>query len=692
MPASPQIDSTLSRRDDTLNHLLESLPIAVITFKRGVLIAANKCFHDYIGPQISSILKPGLKLADYVKATHMVNTGFKIDNTVVDNKITELLYDTDKDGWVRERLKIYQTDSVFDEYDDGVGWWHSIHKYYPDDDTYIGIRIDINDLKTAQEKAIQASQAKSEFLANMSHEIRTPMNGVIGMAQVLEGTELTETQTECVNVIMRSGEALITIINDILDFSKVEAGKLLLENEPFDLEEAAEDVIALLGVSANQKGIELILDYRNPEGRLVIGDIGRLRQIITNLVGNAIKFTSKGFVLLKVSVVENRGLAEIDISIQDTGIGIAEESLGRIFEEFTQADGSTTRLFGGTGLGLSLTKRLVEVMAGSIKAESKLGKGTTVSVKVKLELGPVISEIATASDAKYFTGLLAGSRVLIVDDIAQNITVLAALLKSLGIQPDTASSAREAIEKINFLTTKKSKYDLLITDYQMPEISGYNLISALRKKPQFDDLKIMVLSSVMNDDVKAKVSKLDNSIYYQKPVRMSHLRSAIGKTLEPTVLSRSAKPHISQTSPDKPSGKSDVQQPKQPKQRILIAEDDATNRLVLKRMLEPMGYALDMAENGEIACQLHQARHYDLILMDISMPIMDGVKALKAIRDFEKGRPQTPIIAITAHALKNEREKFLDVGFDSYLSKPISVVNLRETLNTWLKDEEVKKA
>ena len=689
MPASPQIDSTLSRRDDTLNQLLESLPIAVITFKRGILVAANKSFHDYIGPQISSILKPGMKLTDYVRATHMVNTGFKIDNTVVDNKITELLYDTDKDGWVRERLKIYQTDSVFDEYDDGVGWWHSIHKYYPEDDTYIGIRIDINDLKRAQENAIQASKAKSEFLANMSHEIRTPMNGVIGMAQVLESTNLTETQTECVNVIMRSGEALITIINDILDFSKVEAGKLLLETEPFNMEEAVEDVIALLGVSANQKGIELILDYQNPEGRLVIGDIGRLRQIMTNLIGNAIKFTSKGFVLLKVSVVDNKGLADINISIQDTGIGIAEDHLNHIFDEFTQADGSTTRLFGGTGLGLSLTKRLVEVMAGSIKAESKLGKGTIISLKVRLELGSDIPATETASGDTYIPGLLAESRVLIVDDLKQNITVLTALLKSLGIQPDTAGSAHEAIEKINQMTAKKSQYDLLITDYQMPEISGYSLISALRKKPLFDDLQIMVLSSVMDDDVKTKVSKLDNSIYYQKPVRMSHLRTTIGKTLEPTAVSRSAELAISKTPSIKSSDKLDAQGPKH---RILIAEDDATNQLVLRRMLEPMGYALDIADNGEVACQFHQARHYDLILMDISMPIMDGVKALKAIRAFEKGRPQTPIIAITAHALKNEREKFLDAGFDSYISKPISVVNLRETLNAWLDDEAVKKA
>ena len=687
MQASPQMQDTLSKRDDTLNQLLESLPIAVITFKGGKLVAANKSFHNYIGTHVSAHLKPGLDLADYVRATHIVNSSLKVDNCVVDNAVTDSLYHTDKEAWVRERIKIYKTDSVFDEYDDGVGWWHSVNKYYPEDDTYIGIRIDINDLKNAQEQAIQASKAKSEFLANMSHEIRTPMNGVIGMAQVLQGTELTETQSECVNIIMRSGEALITIINDILDFSKVEAGKLLLESEPFDMEEAAEDVIALLGVSANQKGIELILDYQNPGNRMVIGDIGRLRQIMTNLVGNAIKFTSNGFVILKILVTENADAADIDISIQDTGIGIAKDALEHIFDEFTQADGSTTRLFGGTGLGLSLTKRLVEVMSGSIKAESKLGEGTLISIQVRFGLGDKIENLETSAQEKFSTELIDSSQVLIVDDIEQNITVLAALLKSLGIEPDTAKSAREAIKKINHMTNQKSKYDLLITDYQMPEISGYSLISALRKKPAFKDLKIMVLSSVMDDTVKNNVSKLENTVYYQKPVRMSHLRAAIGKTLEPAIAPRPTK-QASLDADTKPTATT----AKTNQTRILIAEDDATNQLVLKRMLEPLGYALDIADNGEIACQYHQARHYDLILMDISMPVMDGMKALKKIRQFETGKPSTPIIAITAHALKNEREKFLEAGFDSYLSKPISVVNLRETLNMWLEDEALKSA
>ena len=667
-------------QDDTLERVLESLPIAVVTFKAGALLAANESFHQYIGPEASAILKPGLKLRDYVAATYALNEGFKTDNAVVDSKLAEELYKTDKEGWIRERLKIYHTDSVFDEYDDDAGWWHSIHKYYPKDDTYIGIRIDINELKTAQEKAVIASQAKSEFLANMSHEIRTPMNGVVGMAQVLQGTELTDRQNECVEVIMRSGEALLTIINDILDFSKIEAGKLEFEAEPFDLEDALEDVVALLAVSANQKGIELILDYQNACGHLVVGDIGRIRQILTNLIGNAIKFTSSGFVLVRVHTQRVGDFVKIDTSIKDTGIGIAEDALERIFDEFTQADGSTTRIFGGTGLGLSITKSLVQSMKGSIVAQSDLGKGTTVFVKFDLALGAVLphAQGRLLNPAK---GLCSDSRVLIVDDLTQNLTVLGNLLENLGVQPDMATSSREAVAKIKSMMARKSKYDLIITDYQMPDIDGYSLVSALRKKPVFDTLKIIVLSSVTDDGIKNKFSKIDNCTYYQKPVRMSHLQQAIGETLQNT---RSA------LSPSEPRSR----EPFSPmhhddsaldiKKRILIAEDDKTNQMVLKMMLENLGYGIDIVDNGELACELYQSQSYDLVLMDISMPVMDGVKALNFIRDIEGGADPTPIIAITAHALKGEKENFLKMGFNSYISKPISEVDLKAEISQWL--------
>lgn len=556
-------------------------------------------------------------------------------------------------------------------------WVESAKSYYESaagEPFIIGVLTDITELKSREEalviaerKAIEASKAKSEFLANMSHEIRTPMNGVLGMTQVLQGSGLTHDQAESVKIIMRSGEALMTILNDILDFSKIEAGKLEFAAKPFDLEDAVEDVVALLGTTANQKHIELILDYKNSINHMVIGDAGRVRQILTNLVGNAIKFTSVGSVLLKVRVTSLDDMLNVDIDVKDTGIGIAEENLERIFDEFSQADGSTTRLYGGTGLGLSITKSLVKAMEGHIKAESRLGYGTNISLQLEFKAGSVVKKVPPRSQSMPLLGLPNDSRVLIVDDLDQNLVVLEGLLDSLGVKPDKASSAKDAVKKIQ---SEKSGYDLLITDYQMPEIDGYALVKAIRSKPRFNRLKILVLSSVNSDDLDVKFSKIENCRYYQKPVRLSYLRSSIQETLRATTsvpLVQTVNQQGTKTA--HATGR-----------RILIAEDDKTNQLVLKGMLENMGYEFDIADNGQIACQLHEARAYDLILMDISMPVMDGITALKRVRATELGLNLTPIIAVTAHALNGDKERFLEAGFDSHLSKPIRANLLKEML------------
>ena len=662
------------KQDNTLSQVLENLPIALITFKGGVFLTANEKFHEYIGPEITAILKPGLKLSDYVAATHARNEGLKIDSEVSGNKAVELLHGTDKEAWINERLKMYRVNDNFDEYDETIGWYKNINKYYPEDDTYIGFRIDINDLKKAQEQAEMAAQAKSEFLANMSHEIRTPMNGVIGMVQVLQGTPLNDKQTHCLDVIMRSGEALLTIINDILDFSKIEAGKLEFETEPFDLEEAAEDIIALLGVTANQKGIELILDFQNPSAHLVVGDVGRMRQILTNLVGNAIKFTESGYVLLKIQTAQIGEKLDVTMSITDTGIGISEEALEHIFDEFTQADGSTTRLFGGTGLGLSITKSLVETMKGDIKAQSILGEGTTITIELNLDTAKVNNQLADQPSDGPDVALCSNSRVLIVDDIDQNLKVLDAMLDKLDVQPDMVSSAKDAVLKLKEMAIKKSHYDLLITDYQMPEIDGFKLVSAIRKNPRFDTLKIMVLSSAMDDEIRRKFSKFNNCVYYQKPVRMSYLQSSIQKTLKPIKPANAVQP----TNQGEASG--NFTPIAKVKKRVLVAEDDKTNQIVIKMMLETLEYDFDVVANGAVACKLYQERLYDLVLMDISMPVMGGVEALIKIRAFENGKRHTPIIAVTAHALKHEKEKFLEAGFDGYLPKPITKTDLENII------------
>ena len=668
--ASP--DTTLQDHK-TLEQVLESLPVAVIAFRGGALLCANQAFHDYVGPDIAANLEPGLSLYDYVASTHAENYNAKSNNPE-----TDALHAIDKTAWVEARLGLYRNDSVMDEYDE-IGWWRLIHKYYPEDDTYIGIRIDITEVKEAQERAIIASRAKSEFLANMSHEIRTPMNGVIGMAQILEDTNLTEMQKECVGIITRSGEALITIINDILDFSKIEAGKLELDARPFNLEDAIEDVVALLGTNANEKAIELILDFDHPSERYLIGDAGRIRQILINLVGNAIKFTSKGFVLLRVVVGEAGDMLDVAITVKDTGIGIAEDALERIFDEFSQADSSTTRVYGGTGLGLSITKGLVSAMGGSIEAKSVVGEGTDISLSLKIPAGDKLPQDTPALANTSSSVLFPDARVLIVDDLPENLTVLTGQLKKLGITPDSASSPADAIKLINRTHKAGGSYDLMISDYQMPHTDGYSLVKAIRGKAVLDAMKIIVLSSVDSDQVRKKFASMDDCIFHQKPVRMSHLRRSVEATLRPAV-------NVPEPAP---SPMVEVKTAVSNQKRILIAEDDKTNQAVIRKMLEAKGYELDMIENGELACQLYKARVYDLVLMDISMPVMDGIMATKTIRALEQdtGRDKTPIIAITAHALKGQKESFLAAGFDDYLAKPIVKTDLDQKIAHWLETD-----
>ena len=661
---------TIRQDNKTLEQVLESLPVAVIAFRGGVLLCANQAFSDYVGPDIAAILEPGLSLYDYVESTHAENHHAKSHDPE-----TDALHSTNKDAWVQARLKLYQSDSVMDEFDE-IGWWRLIHKYYPEDDTYIGIRIDITELKEAQQRAVIASRAKSEFLANMSHEIRTPMNGVIGMAQILEDTDLSETQKECVGIITRSGEALITIINDILDFSKIEAGKLELDAAPFNLEDAVEDVVALLGTNANEKGVELILDFDHPANRYFVGDVGRMRQILINLVGNAIKFTSQGFVLLRVYVAERAGEFDVKIEVKDTGIGIAEEALDRIFDEFSQADSSTTRVYGGTGLGLSITKGLVKAMGGSIEASSDLGEGTHISLQLTIPAGDKLPDENRLCPASSAPVSFPDSRVLIVDDLPENLKVLTGQLKKLGITPDSAGSPVDAVKMINRAHQAGRKYDLMITDYQMPRTDGYSLVKAIRGKAALDDMNIIVLSSVDSDQVRRQFATVANCIFHQKPVRMSNLRRSIETVLCPVediptpVQAPAIGPEVLASN----------------HKRILIAEDDKTNQMVIRKMLEARGYELDIIENGELACQLYKARAYDLVLMDISMPVMDGIAAAKAIRQLETKatREAVPIIAVTAHALKGQKEGFLDAGFDDYLAKPIVKDDLDRKIARWL--------
>lgn len=388
------------------------------------------------------------------------------------------------------------------------------------------ILLDAADKQVAQVKQHEAEktvQLKAEFLANMSHEIRTPMNGVLGMVQVLRSTELDHDQISYVETIERSGDALLTIINDILDFSKVEAGKLRLDKSPFDLRNACEDVMILLGVTARDKGIELVLDFDPDVPVKLVGDAGRLRQVLTNLIGNAIKFTEEGHVICKVSGAEREGLAYLSIAVEDTGIGIAPEQMDRIFGEFAQADNSTTRRFGGTGLGLSISKSLVKLMNGELQVASNLGEGSTFSFMIELMLdrrqGRQTERPGVVS--------LANIPVLIVDDLKVNSDILKLQMEKMGATPDIASSAREAVKLIVEAHNNGRPYALMVTDYQMPEVHGLELVNKIRKRPIFNALEIIVLSSIDDPSVKRDFLAASVSSYMTKPCRSDDLKDAV---------------------------------------------------------------------------------------------------------------------------------------------------------------------
>lgn len=545
------------------------------------------------------------------------------------------------------------------------------------------VAIRTRELSEAVEKASQANEAKSAFLANMSHEIRTPMNGVMGMSQLLKKTELTEKQRMFADTIYESGNALVTIINDILDYSKIEAGKIELDPKPFHLRDAVEDVATLLGVSAREKQLDLLVRVRPGLPLNLEGDAGRIRQVLTNLVGNAIKFTEKGSVVIDVSGHESAGDVDLKIIVRDTGIGLAPEKIDLIFEEFTQAESSTTRKFGGTGLGLSITKSLVEKMGGKIYVESELGKGSDFIIELSLP----ISEMKPESPKTPIS--FREQLVLVVDDNKTNRLILRENLSAWGLRAIFADSALKGASIYKQARTKGVSIDLVLTDYHMPGHDGLDFVRAIRKIDGDAACKIIVLSSANDDSVAINFKKLGVVETFTKPARLPLLKRAIADALTDSNLEQIKSLSSTLTNPEDTNAPCNSAH----RPRILVADDNQTNRTVMRYILEPHDVEIDYAENGEIALEKYQAQRHALVFMDVSMPVMDGIEATAAIRDYEEqcGLAPVPIIAVTAHAMKGDEERMLAQGMDGYLSKPVEHDAVKALMNEWIDRPAGKK-
>jgi PAS domain S-box-containing protein len=648
--AAAQLKATAER----LKAILENAPVGiVINDREGHVIESNAAFQRICGYSAEELKET--KFSDY---THP-------DDRVKNRELFEQLKS--------HKLQSFEIEKRYIRKDGEIIWAHVIAAGL-NEETNIGIVEDITlrmreaaELRAAKEAAEAANRAKSEFLANMSHEIRTPMNGVMGMLELTLDTDLEAEQAEYLTLAKSSAEALLKVIDDILDFSKIESGKLEFETIDFNLRDCLGDTLDPLGVRAEQKGLELAYRIDDDLPELLAGDPGRLRQVITNLVGNAIKFTERGEIVVQAERQEANGEDEvIHFSVRDTGVGIPLDKQKVIFSPFEQADGSITRRFGGTGLGLAISSRLIALMNGRVWLESEAGQGSTFHFTARFKA--VHSPVAKTSASRPI--MLDGLRVLVVDDNSTNRRILEEMLTRWKMIPVCVDGGVAALEAMGQALADQNPFKLVLTDCQMPDLDGFSVVERIKQDPTLAGATIMMLSSAGRRGDAARCRELGLAAYLSKPVRQSQLldviMTAFGQIMQPKDLS---------------ACNSRGSRSESRKLNLLLAEDNAINQKIATRMLEKLGHRVTVAGNGQEALDAIGREGFDAVFMDVQMPEMDGLAATGKIRVGERhSRLHVPIIAMTAHAMKGDRERCLKAGMDGYISKPINSRELEEAL------------